>query len=143
MSEKNLGGRPSKFTPERRQAIIDAVSKAIPYEYAAEANGISEGRLYEWLLQGKRDRESGIDSDFSQFHEDLKKAEAERINRHLKKIDDGNDKWVCDAWILERRWWKHYSKSAPILDFEQRLKKMEEGSSNGKAKEMDSESDQK
>ena len=28
-------GRPSKFTPERRAAIVDAIRNRVPYEYAA------------------------------------------------------------------------------------------------------------
>lgn len=126
MSQGEGGGRPSKFTPERRAAIVAAIAKSIPYEYAAEANGIAESRLYEWLKQGISDRDNGIDSDFAKFQEDIKKAELNRITKHIDKINAGDDKWVCDAWMLERRWWKHYSKSAPILDFESRLKKMEE-----------------
>ncbi len=133
MSQGEGGGAPSKFTPERRQAIIDAIANSIPYEYAAEANGIAESRLYEWLKRGTEDRDKGIDSDYAKFREAVKKAELARITKHINKINSGDDKWTCDAWMLERRWWKHYSKSAPILDFEQRLKKMEEGSSNGKA----------
>ncbi len=122
----SLGGRPSKFTPNMRAAIIADIADAIPYEYAAEANGISEKTLYLWLDQGRQDREANIESDFATFLQDIKKAERERIKKHKSKIDAGDDKWTCDAWMLERRWWKHYSKSAPILDFESRLKKMEE-----------------
>lgn len=121
-------GRPSKFTPERRAAILADIADSIPYEYAAEANGISEKTLYLWLEQGRKDREAGIDSDFANFLQDIKKAELKRIKEHKDKINSGHDKWVCDAWMLERRWWKHYSKSAPILEFNERLKKLEEDS---------------
>ena len=132
MNTINVGGRPSKFTAEIRKAIIADIADAIPYEYAAEANGVSQRILYVWLDQGRKDQDEGIESDFSVFLQDIKRAERERIRKHKENIDNGSDTWTCDAWMLERRWWKHYSKSAPILDFEQRLKKMEEGTSNGK-----------
>lgn len=123
-------GRPSKFTPEMRAAIVADIADSIPYEYAAEANGISEKTLYLWLDQGRQDREAGVESDFAIFLQDIKKAERARIKEHKDNIAGGREMWTCDAWMLERRWWKHYSKSAPILDFEARLKKMEEGHSN-------------
>lgn len=125
-------GRPDKFTPERRKAIINDISNAIPYEYAAEANGISEETLYAWLRKAKSHYSEGIDTDYTQFSEAIKKAERNRIQSHQQKVSDKEDKWQADAWMLERRWWKHFSSSAPIVDFNKRLKRMEQGVSDDK-----------
>jgi hypothetical protein len=124
--------RPFEITHEICAAIIEDVADAIPYEYAAEGNGISERTLYHWLAQGKIDRDAGLDTIFSQLLHGVKRAERSRIRHHIGNIDNGSETWTCDAWMLERRWWKHYSKSAPVLDFEIRLKKMEEESANNK-----------
>ncbi len=57
MSEVNLGGCPPKYTPERTSAILKSISNRIPYELAAEANGISERCLYLWLNKGEEESE--------------------------------------------------------------------------------------
>lgn len=120
-------GRPSKFTPERRAAIIDAISHRIPYEFAAEANGICEETLYEWLRQGKEHRKQGIDSDYSKFSEDLKRAEMTKIREHSDIISARPERWQADAWMLERRWHKHYGPNAQLNELNQKLDRLLEG----------------
>lgn len=125
--DKHPGGRPSKFTPERRRAILDAIGKRIPYILAAESNGICEDTLYAWLNQGIEDRKNGIDSEFAQFSEDLKRVEREKIEHHLNKIDANVKNWQADAWILERRWYKLFGANAQLMDLNERLDKLEKG----------------
>lgn len=120
-------GRPSKFTPERRAAIVDAISKRIPYEYAAEANGIAEKTLYLWLAQGQQHQDAGIESDYTIFLQDIKKAEMNRILEHNENISRRPKNWQADAWLLERRWHKHYGPSAQLNELNQRLSKLENG----------------
>src|SRR3954470_7083138 len=96
-------GRPSKFTHDRRSAIIDAISHRIPYEYAAEANGICEDTLYEWLRIAKQHRKEGIDSEYTEFSEAIKRAEMTRMREHSDMIAAKPERWQADAWLLERR----------------------------------------
>lgn len=119
-------GRPSKFTPERRSAIIDAISHRIPYEYAALANGICEETLYEWLRIAKAHRNEGIDSDYTQFSEAIKRAEMQRMREHSDMIAAKPKNWQADAWLLERRWPKHYGSNAQVNELNQRLSRLEE-----------------
>lgn len=119
-------GRPSKFTPERRSAIIDAISHRIPYEYAALANGICEETLYEWLRIAKTHRNEGIDSDYTQFSEAIKRAEMQRMREHSDMIAAKPKNWQADAWLLERRWPKHYGSNAQVNELNQRLSRLEE-----------------
>lgn len=129
-------GRPSKFTPERCAAIVNAISKRVPYEFAAEGNGICESTLFEWIALGKAHRMQGITSDYSIFSESIKRAEMDRIIEHNENIASHVDKWQGDAWLLERRWYKHYGSSAPIMELNQRMSKIEQGdASNGKENE--------
>lgn len=123
-------GRPSKFTPERRSAIIDAISHRIPYEIAAEANGISLETLYEWLRIGKRHRDDAIESDYSIFSESLKRAEMQRIREHTDMISAKPERWQADAWLLERRWHKHFSPNAALGELNDKLDKLLEGEKN-------------
>jgi len=120
-------GRPSKFTPERRAAIIDAISHRIPYEYAAEANGISERTLHDWLNTAKVHQTEGIESDYTEFSEAIKRAEMTRMREHSDMIAAKPERWQADAWLLERRWPKHYGPNAQLNELNQRLSRIEGG----------------
>ena len=116
-----------KLTAARWKAIVDDIAHRVPYEYAAEGNGICEDTLHEWLAQGRRDREQSIDSDYSRFLEDVKKAERNRIREHSDTIAESPERWQSHAWLLERRWHKHYSPNAGLLDLNERMNKVEKG----------------
>jgi hypothetical protein len=128
-------GRPSKFTPERRKAILCAIAKAIPYQLAAEANGIREETLYAWINRGWQEEADEIDGEYYEFSKSIKKIEMDRITHHKDKIASNCDRWQADAWILERRWYKHYGSNVHLNEMEDRLKKVEE-----KANKKDAES---
>lgn len=118
-------GRPSKFTPERRAAIIDAIGHRIPYALAAEANGICEATLFDWLLTARVHREEGIESEFTEFAQAIKRIEMTRIREHTEMIASKPDRWQADAWLLERRWPKHFSSNALLTELNQRLANLE------------------
>lgn len=122
-------GRPSKFTPERRGAIIDAISHRVPYEMAAEANGISLETLYAWLRTGKEHRDKNIESDYTIFSEALKRAEMTKVREHTDMIAAKPERWQADAWLLERRWHKYFGPNAQVNELNERLDKLENGAS--------------
>ena len=134
-------GRPSKFTKERCDAIIDAISHRIPYELAAEANGICEDTLYEWLKTGRNHQKAGISSEYSIFSESLKRAEMQKLRQHCDIIAERPERWQADAWLLERRWHKYYSPQASVIELNQRMGKIEYGESQneGSRKTQDGE----
>jgi hypothetical protein len=122
-----VDGRPTKFTPARRSQIVDAISHRIPYEYAALANGISEQTLYNWLDIAKYHLAQGIDSDYTQFLEDIKRAEMTRIREHSDMIAAKPERWQADAWLLERRWHKHYGPNAQLNELNHKLDRLTDG----------------
>ena len=128
-------GRPSKFTPERRASIIDAISHRIPYEMAAEANGICLETLYEWLRIGKAHRSEGIDSDYTIFSESLKRAEMTKVREHTDIIAARPERWQADAWVLERRWHKYFGANAALNELNEKMDKLLEGGKDGKEDE--------
>jgi hypothetical protein len=139
---KECTGRPSKFTPERRASIIDAISHRIPYELAAEANGISLETLYEWLRIGKEHAKDNVNSDYTIFSESLKRAEMQKVREHCDIIAARPERWQADAWLLERRWYKYFSPNAAVIDMNERLTKIEgatheKGSDEERSKEDD------
>lgn len=135
------GGRPPELTEELLESIIADIAAAIPYEYAAEANGICEKTLYNWKNHGIHDRAKGLDTIFSRFLQGIKSAERNRIKKHLNNLDNHVDDWTADAWILERRWWKHFSKNVPLLELQKQMDEMRDQmeKDNGKAESRNKE----
>jgi transposase-like protein len=123
-------GRPTKFTPERRAAIVDAISHRIPYEYAAEANGICEDTLYEWLKIAREHRKEGLVTEYTLFSEAIKRAEMTRIREHCDMIAAKPERWQADAWILERRWYKHFGPNAQLNELNEKLSRLVDGEPN-------------
>jgi len=134
-------GRPSKFTPERRTSIIDAISHRIPYEMAAEANGITLSTLYEWLKIGREHTDEGITSDYSIFSEALKRAEMQKVREHTDMIAAKPERWQADAWLLERRWYKHFGPNAQLNELHAKLDKLEGNQNEKRSEERSSEDD--
>lgn len=122
-------GRPTKFTPERREAIIGAISRRVPYEFAAEANGICEDTLYDWLNTARVHRMQEIDSDYTRFSEDIKRAEMEKILYSSDMVAAQPERWQAHAWLLERRWPKHYGPNSQLNELNKRLAQLEGGGS--------------
>lgn len=135
MSQGQGGGRPPQFNPERCAKIIESISNRIPYIIAAEANGICEGTLYQWLDDGRKDIAAGLDTDKARFSEAIKNTEQQKIKEHLECIKNMPERWQAQAWILERRWWKHFSAKAEVLEFQRQLDEMKHimERDNGKA----------
>lgn len=123
-------GRPSKFTEKRRNDIIDAISHRIPYEMAAEANGISVETLYDWLRTAKSHRDANIESEYTIFSEALKKGEMTRVREHTDMIAAKPERWQADAWLLERRWHKHFSANAALGELNTKLDQLLDGDKN-------------
>lgn len=99
----------SKFTPERCAAIVDAISHQVPFEYACEANGVGWETVKSWCDTGREHRDNDLDSPYTQFLMDYKKAEMRCIREHIDLIQARPDNWEAHAWLLERRWGKVYA----------------------------------
>jgi|SRR6185503_13723022 len=113
------------FTKERREAIIDAIRHRIPYQLAAEANGIDEETLFAWIRRGKRDKAENVDTDYVVFSECIKRAEMTKVREHLDMIAAKPERWQADAWILERRWHQHFGPNAQLNELNKRMAKLE------------------
>jgi len=118
-------GRPSKFTKEIRDAIIDAISHRVPYEYAAEGNGIAEVTLYDWINTGKNDMANNVESEYADFSKAIKRAEMTKIRQHSDIISERPERWQADAWLLERRYAKHYGANSQLNELQNRLDRLE------------------
>jgi transposase-like protein len=126
--------RNSKFTPERRAKIINDISRRIPYELAAEANGICEATLYDWLNTGKAHQLQGLDTEYTKFSESIKRAELDRVLEHTDMIAAKPERWQADAWMLERRWPKYFGNNVLLKELNERMNLMA-GAKHGKGNE--------
>jgi hypothetical protein len=88
-------GRPTKFTPEVKKKIIDALSAGNYFEVACEYAGISVSLGMEWLQRGRGEHPSKPNSpQFVEFMEAVTRAQAEdevHTIARLKKAGQGGD----------------------------------------------------
>lgn len=93
-------GRPSKYTPERISAILDAIRLGVPRELAARASGINPDTFYTWQKEKP------------EFSDAVNEAEAKStlalVAKVQKAASDGN--WTAAAWMLERRFPKQFGR---------------------------------
>lgn len=101
--------RPTKFTPETVDRLIEAVRLGLPLHLAAESAGVSYQTFNEWQ-QGRFPR--GADKDLKhEFSEALTRAKGESALRLMDLIQSAApDDWRAAAWILERRFPKDFGK---------------------------------
>lgn len=72
------GGRPCSLTPEIIDQLGDAIAETAEYiEDACLAYGIPRRNYYNWMKQGERDDEDGLESPQALFWRTLKAAESQ------------------------------------------------------------------
>ncbi len=120
-------GRPTKFTPENRKRILDAISKGAPYKICVEMCGVSDSTFYNWLDIGLKDINDQVDSDHSRFLESLREIEFNRITSHLSAIRESDKGHKGCEWELERSFWKYFSSHAQNIEMNDRLEALEKG----------------
>ena len=92
--------RPSKYTPEAVDRIVEALEQGATYEAAAAHAGVHYDTLNEWR--------KGI----PEFSEALKGAEAKAELHWLDQIETAaaEGAWQAAAWRLERRYPARWGK---------------------------------
>ncbi len=86
-------GRPTKYTPEMREALLSWIRGGSTYTDACRLEGIS----YETFLQWQQ--------KYPEFSEDIEKADALCKQTRVATILVASKKsWQAAAWYLERRY---------------------------------------
>lgn len=85
--------RPSKYTAERVEKIVDALAAGNTRKTAARLAGIDQGTLENWVQR------------YSDFSAAIEKAEADAEASHVANIVKAatSGSWTASAWWLERR----------------------------------------
>lgn len=104
----HAGGRPRKLNVARQETLTLALVNGATYELAAKYAGISYPTLRRWLVRGGNEPES----DYGQFTQAVKRAEAEAALAALAKITGAaqNGDWRAAAWLLEHRYPQQYGR---------------------------------
>lgn len=99
---KREPGRPSKFTPEVVDRLLNAIRAGATYEVACDHAGIAYSTLRSWIVAAEESRNDQAKMDLL---EAIKKAEAdaEVANIALIRKAASDGQWQAAAWILERR----------------------------------------
>ena len=114
-----------KFDQPTTEAILQDLRDEVPYQYAAESNGVAFRTFTKWVEYGIRDLEEGKESNFAQFVLAVRQIEKERIKRHVKNIRSEQKSHRGSEWILERAFWKQFSSKAVEIDLNERISKLE------------------
>ena len=85
--------RPTKYTPEVVEAILDALRAGNTRRASVAAAGVSEDSFARWLAA------------YADFADAVRKAEAEAEQRFVRRIERAVEAgtWQAAAWGLERR----------------------------------------
>lgn len=102
-------GQPTKLTPEVADSIAEDVFDGIPIGLIAGAHALSKESINNWLRRAESELEDGIDSEYVQFFFKVAIAERNRVKILLARCAEGKSGWQGSAWILEKRWFKHFS----------------------------------
>jgi len=91
-SEKHLGDRPTKRTPERENLLLLAIARGLPLKAGCKLAGLGFTTFNGWREEDPL------------FAQKIEFAEAQAIERNLALIQRAALKdWKAAAWILERR----------------------------------------
>lgn len=97
--------RPTKLTTELQGVICCALAGGNTRATAAGLAGIGERTLYRWLERGEEDSDDDCETEFRQFWQAVKKAEAEAVEKHVAIVRNAAPRsWQAAAWWLERRY---------------------------------------
>ena len=97
-------GRPSLFTEERAETILQLVRVGNPTTIAAAYAGVDHSTVGNWAAKGKEDQAAGRETAFSRFAVAYARARAQAVAVRLQRINSAGDAgdWRADAWYLER-----------------------------------------
>lgn len=97
-------GRPTGFTQEIADKILQSVANGNPTKFAANSAGVSEAVVYKWMNYGKHGNpDDEYEARFVDFFKNMKIARAKWVEARVAKITfAANQQWQANAWLLER-----------------------------------------
>jgi len=109
-----LGGAPTKLTPERAKIIVDNVRSDLSISNAARIARLSPQTPLNWMKRGQEDREKGVDSDYVKFLDDVREAQGLKVQEFMRAVATMNKGWQAVAWLLEKRCAEEFGKDSEL-----------------------------
>jgi transposase len=104
--QKRSPGRPTKKTKAVTDRLFAAIERGMPCAMACELSGISEAVFYQWRQD-------------SAFDTEVMRRTRESVFELLDTIKEArHQNWQAAAFLLERRWPRHYGRAEAQLNFE-------------------------
>lgn len=104
----------STFTPIKGVAIVEGVERGMPYTFAAMQQRVPQATASRWLKQGEEDGDEGKDTDLAIFAADIRKAQADFVQKAIDGIvDAGLDdakQWTALMTLLERIYPEYFKR---------------------------------
>ena len=103
---KNKGGRPSAFTEERKEKILQALRAGNYRTAAAKWAGIEPGTLKAWVNRGNHG-----EPGYAEFVAAIKEAEGQAEASLVATIKKASQEhWQAAAWLLERKLYRKWCR---------------------------------
>lgn len=97
-----MAGRPTKFTPEVREIILETIEEGNYLKVACECAGVSYKVFKDWMNRGLS--EDPEHAEYRAFHSAVKRAVATAERNTIKRISVASlETWQAAAWLAERR----------------------------------------
>jgi|ERR1700733_519124 len=109
-----LGGAPTKLTPERAKIIVDNVRSDLSISNAARIARLSPQTPLNWMKRGQEDREKGVDSDYVKFLDDVREAQGLKVQEFMRAVATMNKGWQAVAWLLEKCCAEEFGKDSEL-----------------------------
>lgn len=117
-------GRPTKWSIELQEAIVDALRKGNYLDAAASMNGVAKQTVYRWMERGRNAStmlEEGAEVEdgelrYLDFCDAVEKARAIAENRNVQLVQRAamEGTWQAAAWFLERTNRKHWGRHESV-----------------------------
>ena len=116
-----LGRKPSIDDELIINSFLDAIRLGFSDKKACDYAMISTSSLYNWIRKAESDEEDGIEnSKYVKFLHMFKKARADFVYKHIKRITDASEQsWQASAWLLERRCPDDFTQNKQIAQNEE------------------------
>ncbi len=101
MKFKSQDGRPSEFTEEIAQKIIDSIPGVLSLGLASEIVGMKRKTVRNWVVWGDRDIENGISSPKANFAIAVRQAQASEARIMLEQVREGDKASTGVIWLLK------------------------------------------
>lgn len=103
-------GRPTKFTKENIDIILDGLKSNLTQRLSAHLAGIHEDTYYDWMNKGLNDLKQGIESDFSRFSETILKARAKKAKKLTEAYENEDRYWLAKDALLRKLYREDYGE---------------------------------